>query len=57
MVRTNLVSRTPTPSLDNCLNELVGEEQQLQSQAATAQPHVTAVPSEVAYAVEGKPLP
>lgn len=47
IVQANLMSRTPMPSLDICLNELLHEEQQPQSQAFIAQQKVAAIPSEV----------
>lgn len=35
-VRSNLMSRVPSPSIETCLSELLHEEQQIATQAAFA---------------------
>ena len=49
-VRSNLMSRVPSPSLDECLNELLREEQRQLTQSGVLQ---QATPSaiDVAYSV------
>ena len=51
-VRSNLMSRNPTPSLDTCFAELLREEQRLFSQATLEQDTLTA--SQVAFAAQGR---
>ncbi|KAK2396270.1 putative mitochondrial protein [Trifolium repens] len=52
-IRTNLMNRATVPSLDECLNELLREEQRFLTQATMEQNKPASVP--VAYAVQGRP--
>lgn len=54
-VRSNLMSRVPSPSLESCLGELLREEQRLVTQTALAQNAPHAAPIDVAYIARGKP--
>ena len=53
-VRSNLLLRTPSPSLDDCLNELLREEQRLSTQATLEQQGNSSNVLNVAYAAQGK---
>ena len=54
-VRSNLMSRVPSPSLESCLAELLREEQRLVTQTALTQNAPQAAPIDVAYVARGKP--
>lgn len=53
-VRSNLMSRVPSPSIETCLGELLREEQWITTQAAFAQKTLGG-PIYVAYTAKGKP--
>ena len=53
-VRSNLMSRHPSPSLDTCLNEVLREEQRIVTQHHLSQQSSTG-PAEVAYVAKEKP--
>ncbi|KAJ8755302.1 hypothetical protein K2173_019100 [Erythroxylum novogranatense] len=52
-IRANLLQRSPSPSLDICLNELLREEQRQLTQATLGQ-HRSSNAFNVAYAAQGK---
>jgi len=52
-IRTNLMNRATVPSLDECLNEFLREEQRLLTQTTMDQQKSTSLP--VAYVVQGRP--
>ncbi|TXG72881.1 hypothetical protein EZV62_001460 [Acer yangbiense] len=52
MVRSNLLSRSPSPSLDTCLNELLREEQRMATQSRMAE-QANPCPIDVAYMAKG----
>ena len=52
--RAGLINRTPVPSLDVCLGELLREEQRLASQLGIAQDAGGTELVNVAYAAHGK---
>ena len=49
-VRSNLMMREPTPSLDTCLNELLREEQRCMTQMTMEQKGAGPSSLDVAYA-------
>ena len=54
-VRSNLLLRSPFPSLDGCLNELIREEQHHMMQAMLEQQGNSTNGLNVAYVVQGRP--
>jgi hypothetical protein len=52
-LRSNLMNRATVPSLDDCLNELLREEQRLLTQTTMEQQKAASLP--VAYAVQDRP--
>ena len=53
-VRAGLINRKPVPTLDECLGELLREEQPLASQHGIAQDTVSTEIFNMAYAAQGK---
>ena len=53
-VRSNLMSRVPSPSIDTCLSELLHEEQRLTTHT-TIQQATIGGPITTTYVVEDKP--
>lgn len=53
-VRSNLMSRMPSPSIESCLSELLREEQHLATQVDLMQ-KAQSGPIDVAYVTRGKP--
>lgn len=56
IVRSGLMSRVPSPSLDDCLNELLREQQRQLTQVAFNE-HASGGPLEVAYAANSHSQP
>ncbi|PNX54503.1 polyadenylate-binding protein 3 [Trifolium pratense] len=52
-LRSNLMNRATVPSLDDCLNELLREEQRLLTQKTMEQQKAASLP--LAYVVQGRP--
>ena len=53
-IRSNLMSRYPSPTLDTCFSELLREEQRCLTQAAIEQRVIGSNPVDVAYATQAK---